>query len=141
MAVAVRIGGWAREVLERPRMFGTLATVEPDGAPLQAVIWFGWRGDALLVNSALGRRWPANLLRDGRYGFVVEEGYEWVGVRGRAEALSDPEQAQEDIAAMARRYHADEPEKAERLIREQFRRQERISFLLHADVVTEHPDA
>lgn len=138
--MAARIGGWAREFLERPDAFGTLATLEPDGSPLQAVIWFGLRGDDILVNSAVGRRWPGNLLRDPRCSLVVEQGYEWVGVRSLAEPLSDQEQAQRDIAAMARRYHADDPEKAERLIRERFQRQERISFLLHPRAVTEHPD-
>ena len=49
-----------------------------------------------------------------------------------AETLADPEQAQADIAAMARRYHADDPEQAERLIRERLPSpSERISFLLH----------
>jgi PPOX class probable F420-dependent enzyme len=134
------IQGFARELLEEPRLFGTLATLTTDGAPLQAVVWYELRGDVILVNSAVGRRWPFNLLRDPRFSFVVEDGYRWVGVRGVAEALADPDDAQEDIAAMARRYHADDPERAERLIRERFQRQERISFLLHAHAVTEHPD-
>jgi len=138
--LTIRITGWAREVLERAGKFGTLATLDSGGAPQQAVIWYALRGDAILVNSAVGRHWPTNLLRDPRCSFVVEDGYEWVGVRGLAEALADPDQAQEDIAAMARRYHADEPQKAERLIRGRFRRQERISFLLHPDAITEHPD-
>lgn len=138
--MTIRIEGWAREFLERPGVFGTLATLEPDGAPLQAVIWFGLRGDDILINSAIGRRWPANLLRDPRCSLVVEQAYEWVGVRGRAEALSDPDEAQADIAALAWRYHADEPEKAERLIRERFQQQERVSFLLHPEAITEHPD-
>jgi PPOX class probable F420-dependent enzyme len=140
VALAVRIQGWAREVLERPVAFGTLATLATDGTPLQAVIWYGLRGDSIIVNSAAGRRWPTNLLRDPRYSFVVEHGYDWVGVRGVAEALSDPDEAQGDIAAMARRYHASDPERAERLIRDRFRRQERISFLLHPQAITEHPD-
>ena len=105
-----------------------------------AVIWFGLHGDDILVNSAVGRRWPSDLLREPRCSLVVEQGYEWVGVRALAEALDDPQAAQADIAAMARRYHADEPEKAERLIRERFERQGRISFLLHPQAVTEHPE-
>jgi PPOX class probable F420-dependent enzyme len=139
--VTVRIAGWAREVLERPNVFGTLATLETDGAPLQAIVWFALRGDAILVNSAVGRRWPSNLVRDPRYSLVVEQEYEWVGVRGVAEAIPDQDQAQADIAALARRYHADDPEKAERIIRDSFQRQERISFLLHPQIVTERPDA
>jgi len=138
--LTVRIRGWARGFLERPGVFGTLATLEPDGSPLQAVVWFALRGDDILVNSAVGRRWPANLLRDPRCSLAVEQGYEWVGIRGRAETLRDPDEAQADIAALARRYHADDPDRAERLIREQFQRQERISFLLHPEAITEHPD-
>ena len=136
----MRIRGWAREMLERPGRFATLATLAPDGAPSQAVVWYLLRGDGIVVNSAVGRRWPSNLLRDPRFNFVVEDGYDWVGVRGVAEPMADPGEAQADIAAMARRYHADEPEKAERIIREQFERQERISFLLHPRAITEHPD-
>lgn len=135
-----RIEGWARGMLERPGVFGTLATLSPEGWPRQAVIWFGLRGQDILVNSALGRRWPSDLLREPRCSLVVEQGYEWVGVRAVAEALHDPEAAQADIAAMARRYHADDPERAERLIRERFRQQHRVSFLLHPQAVTEHPD-
>jgi PPOX class probable F420-dependent enzyme len=107
--VTVSFQGWAREFLQRAITFATLATLEVDGAPLQAVIWYALREDSILVNSAVGRRWPTNLLRDPRFSFVVESGYEWVGVRGVAEALSDPDQAQEDIAAMARRYHGRSP--------------------------------
>jgi len=141
IGATVSIAGWAREMLEGPKRFATLATLATDGAPLQAVVWYLLRDDTILVNSAVGRHWPANLLRDPRFSFVVEDGYDWVGVRGVAQALSDPDDAQADIAAMARRYHADDPEHAEALIRERFQRQERISFLLHPRSITEHADA
>ena len=138
--MAVRIDGWARRFLERPGAFATLSSLAPDGAPMSAVVWFGLRDEAILVNSAVGRAWPSNLLRDPRFSFVVEDGYRWLGARGRAEALTDQSAAQADIAALARRYHADDPEKAERLISERFERQERISFLLHPSRLSEHPD-
>ena len=64
------------------------------------MIWFGLRDDAILVNSAVGRAWPTNLLRDPRFSFVVEDGYSWIGVRGRAEALTDQTAAQADIAGL-----------------------------------------
>ena len=133
-----RIEGWARELLERPRVFGTLAAQRADGWPRQVVVWFELQGDDILVNSAVGRRWPSELLREPRCSLIVEQGYEWVGVRAVAEALRDPAAAQADIARLARRYHADDPETAERLIREVFQQQRRISFLLHPLVITEH---
>ena len=135
--MAERIDGWAREMLERVGVFGTLATASADGSPFQAVIWYLVRGDTLVVNSKVGRVWPTNLLRDPRVSLVVEDGYEWVGVRGRAEAVTNQASAQADIAAMARRYHADDPAKAERMVRV-FESQERISFIVHVERVTEH---
>lgn len=131
--------GWARELLERPRQFATLATIAPDGAPHLAVVWYEVTDEGILVNSRVGRRWPTDLLRDPRYSLMVEAGYEWVSVSGEAEARPDPVAAQADIARLARRYH--EPEKAERLIRELFQPQRRISFLLRVETIAAHPDA
>jgi PPOX class probable F420-dependent enzyme len=137
--VGVRVEGWARALLERPRRFGVLATVAPDGSPHQAVVWYTLRDDAVLVNSRPERHWPTNLRRDPRFSFLVEDGYEWVSLRGHAQRLDDPDQARDDIAAMARRYHADDPAKAEREVA-MFRTQERESFLLHVERITEHRD-
>ena len=41
---------------------------------------------------------------------------------------------------MARRYHADDPDKAERLIHRQFERQDRISFRFRAIGIHNHKD-
>lgn len=137
--MAVPIEGWAREMLERTGVFGTLATVSVDGSPFQTVIWYLVRGDTLVINSKVGRIWPTNLLRDPRCSLVLEDGYEWLGVRGRAEVVSDQAAAQADIAEMARRYHADDPTDVARMIRA-FESQERISFIVHLERVNEHPD-
>ena len=109
-------------------------------SPHQAVIWYLVRDDTIVLNSAVGRIWPTNLRRDPRCSLVIEDGYEWVGVRGRVEDITDQPTAQADIAEMARRYHVADPEKAERLIRDNFRPQARISFLLRPERVTAHPD-
>ncbi len=135
------IEGWARETLERQGVFGTLATVRGDGSPFQAVLWYLVRGDTLVVNSKVGRIWPTNLLRDPRCSLVVEDGYDWVGVRGRAVAVTDQVTAQADIAEMARRYKAHDPAEAERMIAEVFEPQQRISFVIDVERVTEHPDS
>lgn len=139
--MSARIEGWAREMLERADSFGTLATVAADGTPHQAVVWYLVRGDTLVVNSAVGRIWPANLQRDPRCSLLVEDGYDWVSVRGHVEVVTDQATAQADIAAMARKYNADDPENGERMIREVFEPQARISFVLYPARVAEHPDA
>ncbi len=51
--------------------FGTIATIDPDGSPRQAVIWYTLEGEEIVFNSAVGRRWPANLLRDPRVALSV----------------------------------------------------------------------
>jgi PPOX class probable F420-dependent enzyme len=128
-------------MLEQQGVFGTLATVNADGTPHQAVVWYLVRGDTLVINSKVGRVWPTNLQRDPRCNIALEDGYDWVGVRGRVEVVTDQPTAQADIAEMARRYHEADPAKAERIIRDTFQPQERISFVVHPVRVTEHPDA
>lgn len=108
--------------------FAVVATVDPDGAPHQAVVWYRLDGDELVVNSAEGRRWPANLRRDPRIELTVPDGYRYVQARGSVTIVDDQAVAQADIAEMARRYHADEPAHAEELIRDRFTRQHRITF-------------
>ena len=123
--------------------FATIATTDPDGAPRQAVVWYTVEGDEIVLNSAVGRRWPANLLRDPRVALSVvdaSDGYRWVGLTGRVTVVDDQATAQADIAGMARRYHRDDPDKAERLIQRQFERQARISFRMGVLTVTRHFD-
>jgi PPOX class probable F420-dependent enzyme len=120
--------------------YASLATTEADGAPRQAVIWYLLDGDELVVNSRVGRRWPTNLLRDGRvYLAVFDEAdpMRWVGLLGTAEPVRDQPQAQADIAAMARRY--EDPETAAKSIRA-FEQQERISFRIRVRAVHDHLD-
>ena len=123
--------------------FATISTIDPDGAPRHAVIWYRFEDGEIVINSRVGRRWPNNLLRDPRIAFSVvdqADGYRWVGLEGNVRAVTDQASAQADIAEMARRYHAHEPEEAERLIRDGFERQERISFRFRADSFHDHLD-
>ncbi len=121
--------------------FVTIATTDPDGATRQAVLWYRLEGEEIVLNSAVGRRWPANLQRDPRISLAVTDdadGYRWVGITGMAAVVPDQATAQADIAEMARRYHADEPDEAERLIHDQFERQARISFRVTPLAVHDH---
>lgn len=128
----------ASAFLERP-LFATLATINPDGSPNQAVIWYALRDGAFLINSREDRVWPRNLRRDPRASLAVEDGYNWVGVRGSVEVVDEQQRAQADIAALARRYHADEPDVAERKIAN-FRKQQRVTFVLRPEKIYLHLD-
>ena len=122
--------------------YATIATVDPDGGPRQATIWYTLDGDSIVVNSLAGRRWPANLLRDPRISIAITDGadgYRWVGITGTVEPITGQTIAHGDITAMARRYHAHEPEVLPAMIA-RFESQERISFRIRILAVHEHLD-
>ena len=128
-----------RAFLRGPR-HATLASLDPDGSPRPAVIWFDLLDDdRILVNSRQGRRWPSNLLRDGRAGVsVIEEGDKesWLGLKVVVdEVVDDVERARDDIVALAHRYSDGQP--SERAVAD-FRSQQRITFLLRIEQVHDH---
>jgi PPOX class probable F420-dependent enzyme len=130
-----------RDFLDDER-YATIATIDPDGAPHQAVVWYTVDGDEIVINSAVGRRWPSNLVRDARISLAVidaADGYRWVGVSGTIATITDRATAQADIAAMARRYPNDGPGDVERTI-DRFERQERITFRIQPTAVHDHLD-
>jgi PPOX class probable F420-dependent enzyme len=122
-----------------PRRYATLATINPDGTPHLAVIWYAPLPDgSVLLNSKRGRRWPDNLLRDPRCSLAVEDGMRWVAVRGEVTVAGDREQGVEDICALAHRYdRGDDPAALERSLAT-FRTQDRVSFHLRPRSVTVH---
>lgn len=128
-----------RAFLDRP-LDASLATIDPDGAPRQAVIWLRLEDDGrILVNSLAGRRWPANLERDGRVSIAIidpDGDDSWLGLTGRVDTIDkDLERAREDIVALAHRYHPDGPTAS---LLATFRAQSRITFRLAIDGVHDH---
>jgi PPOX class probable F420-dependent enzyme len=139
--MSVRLPDHVRAFLDDER-YATIATTDPDGTPRQAAVWYTLEGDQIVINSAIGRRWPSNLLRDPRISLAVvdaADGYRWVGVNGTVEAITDRETTQADIAGMARRYPEEEPGDRERTI-DRFERQDRISFRITPIAIHDHLD-
>jgi len=95
-----------RRFLEPPR-FAIAATLNADGSPIQAVIWYLLDGDEIVFNSRLGRHWPSNLLRDPRVSITVVDGYDYVDLRGEVQCDEDRELGQAVIAQLTRRYQPD----------------------------------
>jgi len=89
-----------RAFLDQP-LFAALATIDPDGAPRQALIWYCLEPDGrILLNSRAGRRWPANLQRDGRVALAITaagDGYAWLGLTGSVESIDDDLERARDV--------------------------------------------
>jgi PPOX class probable F420-dependent enzyme len=127
-----------RRFLAAPRT-AALATVGPDGGPHQTFIWYSLEPDGtILVNSLVGRRWPAELRRDGRAALAicnVANQLSWVGLATVVIAVDDDrERALADIIALAHRYQ-EHPTEA---YLDGFRSQQRISFRLRITAVHDH---
>lgn len=126
-----------RAFLSVPGRYATIATIDPDGSPRQAVVWYALEDDdTILVNSAIGRRWPANLLRDPRLAMVVADGSAQVALRGTAEHLHDGAAAHQDIERLARMYETGDHLEEMLTI---FRGHQRTSFRFRPRSVTYHP--
>ena len=123
------------------RHFATIATLDEDGAPRQAVVWYRLEPDGrILLNSRHPRRWPRNLLRDARIAIAipdVADGLRWLGFTGVVdEVIEDLDRARDDIVMLDRRYSEDgsvDPE-----TEATFRSQQRITFLVRLTGIHDH---
>jgi PPOX class probable F420-dependent enzyme len=114
--------------LEEKR-FAVVGTKNPDGSPHLAVMWYLLDGDDIVVNSAQGRVKDRNLAADPRMSVVVEDGYRWIRIDGRALIEHDQAIAHADIRRLAARYYQDE-RKVEQAMRNHFSKQHRITYRL-----------
>jgi PPOX class probable F420-dependent enzyme len=85
----------ARTLLDKPKQFATISTIEPDGRPQSSVVWFERDGDDLLVSTVEGRRKHRNLrarshaarcwctTRTSPYAYVEVRGHVEMTQRGR----------------------------------------------------------
>jgi PPOX class probable F420-dependent enzyme len=117
-----------RKFLEEKR-FAVVGTRNSDGSPHLAVMWYFVDGDAIVVNSAQGRIKDRNLAADPRMSVLVEDGYRWLRVDGRAQIEHDQAIAHADIRRLAARYYEDE-RKVEEAVRNNFSKQHRITYRL-----------
>ena len=124
-----------RRFLTAPVRFAAIATSGADGTPHQAVVWYALDDEGILVNSLVGRRWPADLQRDPRIALTVLdpdlEAELYVTVQAEAMVAATGDRAVRDIQDLAHRYGSD-PRSFEGL--------ERISFRLVPRSVTVHGD-
>jgi hypothetical protein len=124
----------------REPLFASVASVDPDGSPRQAVAWYDVLPDGrILLNSCLPRRWCLNMMaRPGIALSIIDgtDGYRWIGLTGVVEeVIEDVERARDDIVGLAHRYHPEGPSEA---LIAMFRSQPRVSFLVRVTGVHDH---
>jgi PPOX class probable F420-dependent enzyme len=93
-----------QQLLSQPN-FGVISTLNADGSISSSVIWLDSEGDAVTVNSAIGRKWPTNLERDPQTTLAVIDAanpYAFVEIKGRAQGTT--EGADEHIDGLAKKY-------------------------------------
>jgi PPOX class probable F420-dependent enzyme len=94
-----------RALLEQPN-FAIVSTRAPDDSIHSTIIWISLEdGNAVAINSAIGRGWPTHLQRDPRVTLLVYDAnspYHFVEIRGTAEATT--EGADQHIDALSKKY-------------------------------------
>ena len=123
--------------------YATISTIDPDGGPRQAVVWYTLDGDEFVINSRIGRRWPSNLLRDPRIALSVidaADGARWAGLTGTVRPITGSARRPRPTSPGWRA--ATTPPTRTRSGRSiaDFESQDRISFRFRADAVHDHLD-
>ena len=105
--------------------FAKLATLMKDGRPQVTPIWYMLDGSKLIVNTSKDRVKYRNVRRDPRISLLVDDGYAYVSIFGRAR-VADERDANKDIESLAIRYTGEESGK--KAARERYWKQERVSL-------------
>ena len=105
--------------------FGKLATIKKDGSPHVTPIWYMYEDGKLLVNTSPGWEKYGNIMRDPRVSFLVDDGYSYLMVEGRAR-VAEGRDARKDIETLAIRYQGEE--KGKKSARDIYWKQPRASI-------------
>lgn len=116
-----------RSFLQQKR-FAVLATIARDGMPHQTTMWYELRGDTIMMNTKVGRLKETQLRSDARASVCIADGYKYVTISGVVSLDDAPLTAQNDIRALAVRYHGEEA--GSRQADAQFSKEQRVSIYL-----------
>lgn len=110
--------------------FGKLATLMRDGRPQVTPVWYMLDGGKLWVNTSEDRVKFRNVRRDPRVCLLVDDGYSYVSIWGRARVAIERD-ANKDIESLAIRYHGEE--KGRKDARARYWKQKRVSLEIVPD--------
>lgn len=105
--------------------FGKIATIRKDGSPHVTPIWYLLDGGKLIVNTTTDRVKYWNIKRDPRVSFLVDDGYPYIMIQGKARIATERD-ALKDIESLAIRYTGEE--KGRKAARDRYWKQPRVSI-------------
>ncbi len=104
--------------------FGKIGTLKKDGSPHVTPIWYIYEDGKLIVNTTTERVKFRNIRRDARVCFLVDDGYPYVAIFGKAR-IADERDPKKDIETLAIRYRGEE--KGRKAARDHFWKMDRVS--------------
>lgn len=120
----VKLDAKATEFLKDTH-FAKLATVMKDGSPHLTPIWYMLEEGRLFVNTTTNRVKYRNIRRDPRVCFLIDNGYQYIIVFGKARIAKDRDPLK-DIETLAIRYTGEKNGK--KSARERFWKQDRTTI-------------
>lgn len=105
--------------------FAKIATIKKDGSPHVTPIWYMYEDGKLIVNTTTDRVKFRNIRRDPRVSFLVDDGYPYLMVLGKARVATERD-ANKDIETLAIRYTGEKAGK--KSARERYWKQPRVSI-------------
>lgn len=114
----------AKKFLEG-RHFGKIATLRKSGSPHVTPIWYMYEGGRLIINTTTDRVKYRNIERDPRVCFLIDDGYPYVMIEGRARIATERD-PKKDIEALAIRYTGEEA--GRKSARERYWKMDRVSI-------------
>ena len=83
--------------------FGKIATIRRDGSPHVTPIWYMLDDGKIIINTTTEREKYHNVRRDPRVAFLVDSGYPYVMIIGKARVAKERDH-KKDIESLAIRY-------------------------------------
>jgi PPOX class probable F420-dependent enzyme len=112
--------------------FAKLASLMKDGRPQLTPIWYMYTDGKLIINTTTDRTKYRNIKRDPRVSLLVDDGYPYVTVFGKARIASERDPLK-DIEALAIRYMGEE--RGRKSARDRYWKQPRVSIEIVPDKV------
>ena len=107
------------------KRLGKIATVMEDGSPHLTPMWYMLEDGKLVINTTTSRVKYRNIKRDNRVCFLVEDGYSYVILFGRAR-IAEERDGKKDIETLAIRYTGEE--EGRKSARDRYWKQPRITI-------------